>query len=148
MLHNHQNVSHTGQRSGEPDLSHKKSRNVLVMSHVTQDQKVHGGVHKHLCTSAARIPTPGSASYTAVITMNLPKPNTAGERGHPDGQVLDMQTSLSTDRQTQVSWERKQEREETRFKAVPKGEYWGKPNKINMVHFQQMPAVSVNINIK
>lgn len=98
MLHNHQNVSHTGQRSGEPDLSHKKSRNVLVMSHVTQDQKVHGGVHKHLCTSAARIPTPGSASYTAVITMNLPKPNTAGERGHPDGQVLDMQTSLSTDR--------------------------------------------------
>lgn len=60
----------------------------------------------------AQIPTPGSASYTAVITMNLPKPNTAGERGHPDGQVLDMQTSLSTDRQTQVSWERKQEREE------------------------------------
>ena len=96
----------------------------------------------------AQIPTPGSASYTAVITMNLPKPNTAGERGHPDGQVLDMQTSLSTDRQTQVSWERKQEREETRFKAVPKGEYWGKPNKINRVHFQQMPAVSVNINIK
>lgn len=60
-----------------------------------------------------------------------------------------MQTSLSTDRQTEVSWgKKKQEREETRFTAVPKGEYWGKPNKINMVNFQQMPAVSVNINIK
>ena len=56
MLHNHQYVSHIGQRSGEPDLSHKKSRNVLILSHVTQDQKAHGGVHKHLCTS------PGSSN--------------------------------------------------------------------------------------
>lgn len=148
MLHNHQNVSHTGQRSGEPDLSHKKSRNVLVMSHVTQDQKVHGGVHKHLCTSAGSSnPHPwicllhSCHHYEPAKTKHSWRERTSRWTGT-------RYANISLNRQTQVSWERKQEREETRFKAVPKGEYWGKPNKINMVHFQQMPAVSVNINIK
>ena len=97
----------------------------------------------------ARIPTPGSASYTAIITMNLPKPKHSWVE-RTSRWTGTRYANISLNRQTDRSFlgKKKQEREETRFTAVPKGEYWGKPNKINMVNFQQMPAISVNINIK